>query len=74
MSAIDPDALVKAMDVSGVTPKQLADELSISLTYVGDLRSGRRSLKRNPELRRRIAKALNVPIHWIEHQPVGAKP
>ena len=66
MSAIDSKNLQKAMELSGVTPKRLADELQMSLTYVGDLTSGRRTLKRNPELRIRIAKVLNVPIHWIE--------
>jgi hypothetical protein len=66
MSAIDPVGLRKAMELSGTTPTQLARELDLSLTYVGDMTSGRRSLKRNPALRSRIAKALNVPIHWIE--------
>ena len=66
MTALDPAALRKAMELSGTTPTQLAKDLDLSLTYVGDMTSGRRTLKRNPALRTRIAKALNVPIHWIE--------
>ncbi len=67
MPAIDPEALVKAMDKSGVTPRQLATQVGKSLQYVCDIRSGRRLLKRNPELRKQIALALDVPPHWIEH-------
>jgi hypothetical protein len=30
-------------------------------------------VKRNPELRKKIAVALNVPQHWIEHaEPVAS--
>lgn len=71
MAAIDPAALTKAMNLAGVTPRRLADEVGVSLQYVGDLRTGRRTLKRNPELRRRIADALSVPVHWIERSEVA---
>lgn len=67
MPAIDHEALVKAMDKAGVTPRHLATEIDKSLQYVCDIRAGRRTLKRNPELRKQIALALDVPPHWIEH-------
>jgi hypothetical protein len=64
--AIDPPNLVKAMDRANVTPKQLAEAVGISVTYVCDMTAGRRTLKRNPELRAAIARALDCPRHWIE--------
>ena len=67
MAAIDHKGLTKAMDLALVTPKQLAEATGMSLTYVCDITAGRRTLKRNPELRKKIAVALNVPQHWIEH-------
>lgn len=67
MAAIDHQGLTKAMDLALVTPKQLAEATGMSLTYVCDITAGRRTLKRNPELRKKIAVALNVPQHWIEH-------
>lgn len=67
MAAIDHEGLTKAMDLALVTPKQLAEATGMSLTYVCDITAGRRTLKRNPELRKKIAVALNVPQHWIEH-------
>ena len=66
MAAIDPHSLAKALDRSGMTQKQLADELGISLSYLSRILAGTRRLKRNPILRLRIAEALDVPIHWIE--------
>lgn len=50
-----------------ITAKELADEVGVSLTYICDIISGRRTLKRNPELRKAIAKACGCPQHWIEH-------
>ena len=56
------------MSKSGVTVTQLADELGVSVSYVTQMVRGTRRLKRNPVLRRRIADALDVPQHWIEHR------
>ena len=67
MAAIDPKSLTKAMDMAPMTPKQLAERVGLSLTYICDITAGRRTLKRNPEMRRKIAQALDVPQHWIEH-------
>lgn len=54
------------MEGAGKTPKMLADDIGMSLTYVCDITAGRRTLKRNPDLRARIAKAIGVPRDWIE--------
>lgn len=72
MPAIDHTALKTAMDKAGVTPKQLSVATKLSLGYVCDIRSGRRRLKREPVVRRQIADALGVPVHWIEQRPETA--
>lgn len=69
MAAIDPKALENAMNLAGVSPVNLAKRVGISDDYMRNIRSGYRTLKRNPELRKAIAQALDVPIRWIEHQP-----
>lgn len=66
MAVIDPIGLGKAMDKAGMSQRQLADTLDISLQYMCDITAGRRTLQRSPGLRRRIAGALDVPVHWIE--------
>lgn len=72
MTAIDKDGLARAMDFGGCSSKQLADDLGISPQYVCDMLAGRRTLKRNPELRARIAKTLDVPRRWIETPEAAA--
>jgi transcriptional regulator with XRE-family HTH domain len=57
------------METTPMSTKQLADALGLSLTYVCQIVNGRRTLARNPALRRQIAQALNVPQHWIERTP-----
>jgi predicted GIY-YIG superfamily endonuclease len=46
--------LASAMHAAGITAKQLADRVEVSLAYVCDIRSGRSTLKRNPQLRERL--------------------
>lgn len=53
------------MDKECVTPKDLAEELGVSLSYICDITAGRRRLKRNPVLRRRIADSLNCRVSTI---------
>lgn len=65
VAGIDHVSLTKAMDKAGMTPKQLADDLGLSLQYVCDIRNGRRKLKRRPDLVKQIAEKIDVPIHWI---------
>ena len=69
MSGINATDLLLAMDRAPMTTSQLARSVGVSLSYMCDITSGRRNLKRNPALRRRIAIALNVPQHWIEQVP-----
>lgn len=66
---IDPDAFVKAMDQAAMTPARLAEEVGVSITYIVDIRKGRRNLARNPALRQKLARAIDVPTHWIETRP-----
>jgi transcriptional regulator with XRE-family HTH domain len=54
------------MSGKGVTTKQLADAVGLSLSYMTRIVNGQRRLKRNPVMRHDIAKALGVPTHWIE--------
>lgn len=66
-----PARLQQALDGAGMTPKMLREALAkngvdISLQYICDLLSGHRTLKRNPTLRKDIAKAIGVPVDWIE--------
>ncbi len=39
---------------------------AVSHDYVLNILNGHRKLKRNAVLRHAIAKALGVPVHWIE--------
>lgn len=71
MAAIDPKALQRALDKAGMTQTQLVGALAargvhISLSYLGRIVSGDRRLPRNPVLRAELARALDVPVHWIE--------
>lgn len=71
MPAIDAESLRKALDRAPMTAKQLTERLQaagypISHDYVVNIIHGHRKLKRNAVLRRLIAEALDVPVHWIE--------
>lgn len=68
MAAIDRAGLAKAIELAGYEGRQneLASDLGISPQYLTDIIKGRRTLKRNPELRARMAKQLDVPRRWIE--------
>ena len=54
------------MDLAGFSPERLAEKLGISAHYVRNLRNGHRTLERNPELRKQIAKVLDIPVRWLE--------
>mgnify|MGYP003333598788 CR=1 FL=1 len=66
MSRIDHLALAKAMSRAPMTVSQLAAATGISVSYASDICNGHRQLARSPHLRKAIAKALDVPQHWIE--------
>jgi len=69
--AIDGAALRVLREKDGYTATAFAERLGISLTYLGDIESGRRTLKRNPELIGRFADVLNVPRSMIERRAPG---
>jgi hypothetical protein len=66
MTQIDPENLARAMQRAPMSTSRLAEQAGISLSYMCDILAGRRTLQRNPDLRRRLAIALDVPQHWIE--------
>ena len=70
MAAIDHEALLDWMEAKGWLGRQseLAAEVGISKQYLTDIVKGRRSLKRNPELIKKLAEALNVPQSRIERR------
>jgi transcriptional regulator with XRE-family HTH domain len=71
---INPDALAECMNSAGVSKTQLADRVGISIQYVCDIHVGRRTLERNPSLRRQIAAALDVPQSKIEVRQTDPTP
>ena len=65
-NAIDPERLRRAMAATGINSAELARRTGTSVDYVCHITAGRRRLKRNPSLQRRIADALDVPVDWIQ--------
>lgn len=68
MPAVNAQMLNDLIESKGWTKVAFKTEVGISLSYLSDILSGKRgcTLERNPELRRRMAKALNVPTSVIE--------
>lgn len=66
MAGIDKDALVVLMQKDGFADTAFAHAVGISIQYLGDIKKGRRTLKRNPELITKMARALNVPRSMLE--------
>lgn len=64
--AINGTALKVLREKDGYTAVAFAKEMGISLSYLCDIESGRRQLKRAPHLIKRFADTLNVPISMIE--------
>jgi transcriptional regulator with XRE-family HTH domain len=64
--AIDGPALRILREKDGYSATAFAERLGISLTYLGDIESGRRTLERNPDLIGKAAEVLNVPRSMIE--------
>lgn len=71
MAGIDSEHLQKLMEKDGSNVANLAPRVGISRQYLGDILSGRRTLKRNPELIGKLAEALNVPRSMIERRDVA---
>lgn len=68
-TAIDGEAVSILREQGGWTATAFAAEIGISLTYLGDIEKGRRTLKRNPPLRKLIADTLGVPQRMVERRP-----
>lgn len=71
MAGIDGSHVRILRERNGESATDFAKRLDISLTYLGDIETGRRTLKRNPGLVKRIADELAVPISMIEHRVDG---
>lgn len=63
--AIDPDALAKLIEKDGFKKVEFARTTGISLGYLGDILSGRTTLKRSPDLIKRFAQTLDVPVSML---------
>lgn len=66
--SIDGSAVKTLRQKDGASRTQFASAIGISLTYLCDIEAGRKLLKRNPGLIKRIAETLNVPMSMIEHR------
>ena len=62
LSAVDGPFLRTERVARGWTIEQFATELGISRQYLTDIESGRRLLKRRPDLIHQMAQALGVPV------------
>lgn len=62
---IDKETFKIMREARGYNLTQLANEVGISVQYIYDMEKGRRTLKRNPELIKRIAAVLECPVKMI---------
>lgn len=69
--AIDGAALRILREKDGASRTQFAALIGISMEYLCDIEAGRRTLKRNPGLVKKIAETLNVPTSMIERRAPG---
>lgn len=72
--SIDGNALRVLREKDRYTATAFAEKVGISLQYLGDIESGRRTLKRNPDLIGRMAEVLNVPRSMLEKRAPGEVP
>ena len=68
MAAADGSAIKVLREKDGSSRTVFAARVGISLQYLCDIEEGRRTLKRNPALVKRIAETLNVPMSMVEHR------
>lgn len=66
--AIDGSAVKILRTKDGFGRTEFAEKVGISCQYLCDIEEGRRLLKRNPGLLKKIAETLNVPMSMIEHR------
>ena len=71
---IGPERLNLAMDLTGHSAADLAKATGLSAAYVSQLRSGKRTAERERMDRENLARAMKVPVDWIEAgDPVETK-
>lgn len=68
---IDHEALRVLREKDGYQLKELAAAVEVSPQYLGDIEAGRRTLKRNPGLIKKLAIALNVPVSMLQKRAPG---
>jgi transcriptional regulator with XRE-family HTH domain len=69
--SIDGEALRILREKDGYNQAAFAAAVEISPQYLGDIEAGRRTLKRNPGLIKKMADQLNVPMSMLEHRAPG---
>lgn len=74
MAGIDAEHLRRLMEKDGATVVHLAEQTGISRQYLGDILAGRRQLKRKPDLVKKLAVALNVPVSMLERRAYSDEP
>ncbi len=65
MAGVDGEAVKVLREKDGYTAVAFAKANDISLSYLCDIESGRRQLKRAPHLIKKFAKTLGVPVSMI---------
>lgn len=70
--SIDHVALKILREKDGASRTQFAKTVGISPQYLCDIEEGRRLLKRNPGLVKRMAETLGVPMYMLERRPDAA--
>lgn len=68
---INAEALRVLREKDGYSRTLFAQQVGVSLQYLCDIEDGRRTLKRNPGLIRRMATVLNVPVSMLERRAPG---
>lgn len=69
MAGINGAAVKVLREKDGQSATDFAKRLGISLSYLGDIERGDRSnLRRSPDLIKRIAEALNVPVSAVQER------
>jgi transcriptional regulator with XRE-family HTH domain len=61
MATVDGTFVRTQREAKGYTTKQFAEELGISTDYLANIENGHRTLKRRPDLIKRMADLLDTP-------------
>jgi transcriptional regulator with XRE-family HTH domain len=68
MAMIDHEALTLWRERSGLSKTAFAKATNISLQYLCDIEGGKRKLNRRPELIKRFAETLDIPVTYLERR------